>query len=61
MTISIVVFDVQVSFDPYSLTSIDVLMFVGIVFPQRSIQIHITVCPGGCVTDYLEWRLHGKC
>jgi hypothetical protein len=39
MAISLVVFDVQISFDPYSLTSIDGLIFIAIVFPQRSIQI----------------------
>ena len=57
---SLVIFDVQISIDPYSFASIDVLIFVGVVFLQWCIQVHIVACPGRRLVDDSEGRFGGK-
>ena len=60
VTVSFVVIDVEITFDPCSIPSIYVLLYVGIVFPQQSVspyaleEVQSTISRDGCVGSTVQ-------
>jgi hypothetical protein len=44
-------FHTQIALDPHSLVSINMLILVGVMFPERRIQAHVTMCGGWRLVD----------
>jgi hypothetical protein len=60
MTVALVVFNVQITFDPHSLASIYVLFFLGAMLPKRCVHTSIIVWPCELLVDDLEGDCAGS-
>jgi hypothetical protein len=54
---SLVVFDVQIAFDPSPIAAIHIFSFVGVMLPERCVQVYTV---GGRLLDNFEGWLGGS-